>query len=93
MEEKRINIAPFLDEQGRVTVLPQKKAKRAAVLAYLAEKFECGRDYTEKEINEICLAWHTFNDYFLVRRCLVEERLLLREPNGSRYWKACKEEK
>lgn len=93
MEQPTINISPFLDEQGRVTVLPQKQIKRAAVLEYLAQKFEPDRDYTEKEVNEICLAWHTFNDYFLVRRSLIEARLLSREPDGSRYWKACKVEK
>lgn len=91
MEHTPINIAPFLDEQGRVTALPQKRAKRAAVLEYLAEKFALDRDYTEKEVNEICLAWHTFNDYFLVRRSLIEARLLLRKPDGSRYWKARRE--
>lgn len=87
MELLMINISPFLDEQGRVTALPQKQAKRLAVLKYLAQKFEPRRDYTEKEINEICLSWHTFNDYFLVRRSLVEAKLLLREDNGSRYWR------
>ena len=87
MEQPTINISPFLDEQGRITALPQKQVKRAAVLEYLAQKFEFDRDYTEKEVNEICLKWHTFNDYFLVRRSLVEERLLLRKPDGSRYWR------
>lgn len=87
MEQSIINISPFLDEQGRVTALPQKQAKRAAVLEYLAQKFEFDNDYTEKEVNEICLAWHTFNDYFLIRRSLIEARLLLRMPDGSRYWR------
>lgn len=87
MEHITIPIAPFLDEQGRVIALPKKKVKLAAVLEYLAQKFEPGRTYTEKEVNEICLAWHTFNDYFLVRRSLVEAKLLLRKPDGSSYWR------
>lgn len=87
MEQSPIRIAPFLDGQGRVTLFPQKRAKRAAVLRYLAEKFETDRSYTEKEVNDICLAWHTFNDYFLVRRSLVEEGLLSRKPDGSCYWR------
>lgn len=82
-----VNIAPFLDGEGRVIQLPKKQAKRQAVLAYLAGKFEPGRAYREKEVNELCLAWHTFNDYFLVRRSLVDAGLLLREPDGSRYWR------
>lgn len=86
MRSPIINISPFLDEEGRVTALPQKQVKRTAVLEYLAQKFELDRNYTEKEINEICLAWHTFDDYFLVRRSLIEAKLLRREPDGSRYW-------
>lgn len=79
-------IKPFLDEEGRVKMLPSKTKKRWAVLRYLAGKFEGGREYTEKEINAICDEWHTFGDYFLVRRELVEAGFLGRLPNGSRYW-------
>lgn len=85
--EERIYITRFLDERGRIVRLPQKQKVRVAILGYLAEKFEAGRDYTEKEINVICDAWHTFGDYFLLRRELVDQGLLCREANGSRYWK------
>ena len=88
MDEKSIEIASFLDETGRLTALPKKQRKRRAALEYLAGKFEPGRSYTEKEVNEICRSWHTFNDHFLVRRSLVDARLLGREDDGSRYWKS-----
>ncbi len=65
----------------------QKKTYRIEVLSYLAEKFEVNRDYTEKEVNCICDEWHTFSDYFILRRELVDNGLLCREPSGSRYWK------
>lgn len=87
MEARPIDISPFLDEEGRVIQLPKKQLKRTAVLSYLAQKFEPGREYREKEINALCQDWHTFNDYFLVRRSLVDERFLLREADGSRYWR------
>ena len=77
----------YLNEEGKVTFWPSKHKKKEAVLLYLAAKFECGRDYTEKEINEIIDAWHTFGDYFLLRRELVDHKLLSRTPNGARYWK------
>ncbi|NCB06141.1 MAG: DUF2087 domain-containing protein [Clostridia bacterium] len=85
-------LARFLDEEKRVTMLPAKKEKRDCVLAYLAEKFECGRDYTEKEVNALLSAWHTFDDFFLLRRELVDHKLLLRERNGSRYWRESADE-
>jgi len=85
--EKTIDIKRFLDESGKITQLPQKRTVRLAVLAYLAEKFETNRDYKEKEVNAICDEWHTFNDFFILRRELVDSGLMCRERNGSRYWK------
>jgi len=81
-------LAPFLDADGRLTGLPQKQAVRRALLALLAEKFMPGCDYTEKQVNAICDAWHTFGDYFVLRRELVDEGFLCRTPSGSRYWRA-----
>jgi len=86
LEQKNI-ISRFLDESGKIKQLPEKKTYRIEVLSYLAEKFEVNRDYTEKEVNCICDEWHTFSDYFILRRELVDNGLLCREPSGSRYWK------
>jgi hypothetical protein len=85
--EYKIKIDKFLDDHGKITQLPQKQAIRAATLRYLTEKFESNRNYTEKEVNSICEEWHTFGDYFILRRELIDNGLLCREPNGSRYWK------
>lgn len=82
----------FLDEEGMIAQLPAKGKPRLDVLEYLAEKFETGRDYREKEVNAIISGWHTFGDYFLLRRELIDHRLLLRTPDGSRYWKEEKAE-
>ena len=85
--EHEIDIKRFLDDSGKIVQLPQKKTVRLAVLEYLADKFEANRDYTEKEVNAVCDEWHTFGDYFLLRRELVESGLLARERDGSRYWR------
>ncbi len=85
--EQKINIKRFLDASGKITQLPQKQKVRIAVLGYLAEKFETDTVYTEKAVNAVCAQWHTFNDYFILRRELVDSGLLCREPDGSRYWK------
>jgi len=80
------NIKQFLDEEGKVKQLPVKRAARLGVLRYLYEQIE-DREYTEREISALLGSLHTFNDYFLVRRELVDEGFLLRVPDGSRYWK------
>jgi hypothetical protein len=90
--EEEIKISQFLDSEGRITQLPQKFKPRLAVLAYLAEKFEQGCFYSERQVNEICDRWHTFGDYFVLRRELVDYNFLNRERDGSRYWRPRSEE-
>ena len=81
------SIATFLDDEGRIKQLPARGEAKRAVLAYLAEKFSCDRDYTQKEVNAIISNWHTFGDYFLLRRELIDAEFLCRVRDGSRYWK------
>ncbi|MEA5040009.1 MAG: DUF2087 domain-containing protein [Clostridiaceae bacterium] len=85
--EQKDRIRPFLDAEGKIKALPQRQNRRHEVLAYLAEKFIPGTDYTEREVNAICDLWHTFGDYFLLRRELVDSGLLCRMRDGSRYWR------
>ena len=54
--------------------------------AYLAARFEAGRIYNERQVNELLLEWHTFRDWALLRRRLFDWRHLDRERDGSRYW-------
>jgi hypothetical protein len=75
-----------LDSEGRVKALPAKYTVRQEILAYLAGKFEKDRIYTEKEVNAIIDNWHSFGDFFLLRRSLIDSRLMTRTPSGSQYW-------
>lgn len=81
------NIERFLDDNGRVKTWPAKKDMKQHILEYISSKFEYGRIYTEQEVNGILKEWHTFGDYFLLRRGLVEARLFARTKNGAKYWK------
>lgn len=85
--EEIIDITRFLDESGMIVQMPGKQKPRRAVLEYLAAKFDPDVEYTEKQVNAICDEWHTFGDYFLLRRELVDSGLLGRERNGSKYWR------
>jgi hypothetical protein len=80
-------IKNFLDEHGKVHTWPSKMKKKIAVIDYLATKFEEELEYTEQEVNEIIDQWHTFSDYFILRRSLVELNKLGRAKDGSKYWK------
>lgn len=81
-------LARLLDEQGRVQRWPAGKGKnavRAAIMAYLASKFESGRLYSEREVNDLLSEWHTFEDWATLRREMFNHGYLDRKPNGTEY--------
>ncbi|AOT69654.1 DUF2087 domain-containing protein [Geosporobacter ferrireducens] len=84
--KRKINISIFLDDTGKIVQIPVPNRTKIPVLSYLTSKFENDRIYSEKEINEIIDRWHTFGDYFILRRLLIDHRFLERTPNGANYW-------
>lgn len=86
MSPKNTDISMFLDEEGKIKHIPVPNRTKIPLLNYLAGKFETGRDYSEKEVNRIIDSWHTFNDYFILRRLLIDNNLMNRTPNGAKYW-------
>lgn len=78
-------IERFLNPDGIVHVWPKKQADKVIVLEYLATKFDNQRKYTEKEVNEVLNQWHTFQDWPLLRRELVDRGYLSRDRAGSEY--------
>jgi hypothetical protein len=75
----------FLDQGGLVQVWPKKHVDKQLVCEYLACKFELGRTYHEREVNELLKQWHTFSDWPLLRRELIERHLLVRNRDGTEY--------
>jgi hypothetical protein len=82
-----MDINRFLDDNKKIKSWPAKHDMKREVLMYLAEKFESGVYYTEKDVNEIINNWHTFRDFFLLRRGLIDNKLLKRTIDGKSYWK------
>ena len=72
----------FLDGE-RLKSIPRQWKKREVILRYLAEQFEFGRRYSEKEVNEILSRTH--EDYAALRRYLVDSQQLARERDI--YWR------
>ncbi|MET0574390.1 MAG: DUF2087 domain-containing protein [Mesorhizobium sp.] len=69
-----------------VTRWPRKDRDRQMVLEHLAGKFEAGRIYAEKEVNEMLKRYHSFGDWALLRRELFESGGLDRDAKTGRYW-------
>jgi len=64
---------------------PARRKIQLLALAHLAERFDPAREYSEREVNEILQAAHTFDDWALLRRALFDFGFLDRESDGSRY--------
>jgi hypothetical protein len=74
----------FFDADGRLTVVPAKRAKRLLVLDHLAQRFEPGERYAEHEVNNRLREVH--DDVVALRRYLVDEGFLSRE--AGIYWRS-----
>ena len=78
-------LRPFIDDSGRLTRWPARQKVQLMALALLVEKFEAGREYSEREVNFLLMDWHTFSDWALLRRALCDWQFLERESDGRRY--------
>ncbi len=67
----------------RIVQLPSSEKKYAVILRWLAERFEYGVQYPEKQVNEILTRHHP--DYALLRRELVDRGYMRREKGI--YWR------
>ena len=72
----------FFDEDGRLRTIPAQRKKRLIVLERLAEAFEPGRAYSEREVNLTIADFH--DDFCTLRREMVDEHLMSREDGRYR---------
>lgn len=75
----------FLDVNGKLKTFPSKRKMKIYCLFYLAQKFDEEKNYTEREINDILLDWHTFADPATLRRELYDYGFLDRSQDGKVY--------
>jgi hypothetical protein len=75
------------DSSGRLVRLPHKLSVQQMAMWWLWTRFASRRKYTEKEVNQILNAHHTFGDQATLRRELVNMKLLGRLSDCSQYWK------
>ena len=83
----------FLDADGKLTAFPAKRKMKLYALLYLAQKIPADTDFTERDINDTLLDWHTFADPATLRRELFDYRFLNRSRDGKVYHLAEKQPK
>ena len=76
---------------GPLTELPRSRPDQELLFALAAGRFEAGRTYDEKGVNEVLRAWLGGAsvpygvDHVTLRRCLVDARFLVRDKAGTGY--------
>ena len=70
-------------EYGKLKSIPAQQKKRRIVLEVIAEQFERGKIYPEREVNLIIADFH--EDFCTIRRDMIGEHLMERDARG--YWR------
>ena len=77
----------LFDSAGRLTRWPTRRALQVLVLWGLWLRLDAKRRYSEREVNEVLNRHHDFGDHCLLRRELIEFKLLTRTAGGAEYRK------
>jgi hypothetical protein len=80
--ERRVLDAAFVG--GRLVRVPTKRSRRLVILEHLAQRFEPGRRYTERQVNANLARVH--DDTAALRRYLVDEGFMDRAD--GEYWRS-----
>jgi len=76
-------LAPYFKD-GRLEQIPRQRKKRLLLLDLLAQQFEPGVHYAEREVNDVLRRFNP--DTAALRRYLVDEEFMERE--AGEYWRA-----
>ena len=84
-EDVRKILKSFLNEDGTLKQIPLQGNKLIIILNFIVDAFAFDANYTEKEVNTILRRFHV--DTATLRRYLVDNGLMARESDGTRYWR------
>lgn len=82
-QEREKTLKTYLDDQGRLKQFPAREKKKIIVLKEIMKRFHKGKDYEEKEVNEILK--DIFSDYPTIRRALIEYGFMERSEDCTVY--------
>ena len=87
-EDVRKVLKNFLNADGSLKQIPLASNKLLIVLNFIVDAFAFDTNYTEKEVNTVLRRFHV--DTATLRRYLVDNGLMDRERDGTRYWRVKK---
>ena len=69
---------------GPLDVFPSKEKRKYIIAQEVIKRFDIGKVYLEKEVNELLKTVH--EDFATIRRFLVDYRFMNRSDDGKKYW-------
>ena len=84
-EDVRKVLKNYLNADGTLKQIPLQGNKLLIILNFIVDAFAYDTNYTEKEVNTILRRFHV--DTAALRRYLVDNGLMARESDGTRYWR------
>jgi hypothetical protein len=76
-------VRDFSRRDGSLKEIPAQQKKLQAILRHIAREFETGRQYTEKQVNEIVARFHA--DTASLRRAMIDYKIMQRKD--GKYWR------
>ena len=73
------------DTAGRMRAWPRQTATQRLCLWVLWARLPARRDLTEAEVNAVLLDGSSFGDHVLLRRSLIDHKMMTRTQDGSIY--------
>lgn len=78
-------VARYFDQDGVLTSWPSRLAFQTLSQWVFWSRIPRGQTFTEREISELIRGWHAFGDHALIRRAMVDAKMLERNQNGREY--------
>lgn len=77
--------ARYFDNQGVLMSWPARYADQILCLWVFWSRIPRGQSFTEIEISNLLRDWHEFGDHALIRRAMIDGKMLRRNVDGSEY--------
>ena len=75
------------DAVGTMIRWPSKTNHQTLCLWVIWSRIPAEQRFSEREINQFIIDAHSFGDHALLRRSMVDARMLARTPDGRLYWR------
>lgn len=83
--EQVAKVARYFDDAGLLTSWPSRFAHQTLSQWVFWSRIPRGQTFDERGISELIKGWHAFGDHAIIRRAMVDARMIERNQNGREY--------